>query len=604
MEDGFDTTSQTSTVFTHESRIFSLENDSSQDDTVLLNMKLESQDSPQSPSLLPTDDLEEPRNVTAEIGSDIGPNVMVASVDSHNSYINLKDCNVSTNSPSSDFIFSKPEATWVRDHAFVNLSTPWIQRNESDQKQCVKFFSDLIHKATEGYPICLILPIILQQKKEDILNLINLLNKECFKDTQDFEGNLPSPNQELVETDLEDEGDDISKIEEWVNSTTLSNSIVSRSEENTALEEDMGTTDPKNDHGSDNLTVNNLSPKSKDKDEDIDLSNVDITPEKTSKDETVRKTPKKKSSNKENIDTPVKKAKTRLTFDIDNTAKQNPDPATSIDSNFKGEWINKKTNEQKTEEKPKNSKTKSVIQCKIDALKDLIPDSAQFQNDEEFLAAFNFIKTSNSLSPSKKCSVCDCKEGTLFEMYYYQYENVSDSAREHHLFCFDCFTAFKHIKDVKKATFYELIYDLTHSGVTAQYESMLPNGNVRFRIRSRKRWFDNLKLHFEDLKDFFDMTIPTGKNQGGISFDVMTSDKIKDDIRSEATVLGSNCNFKLKFLCYAIHRPKSPSMTYKLELTQLGKENSTNSILRRNSTEESITPNRKQPGLTKYFRPI
>ena len=53
MEDGFDSTSQTSTVFTHESRVFSLVD--SQAETVILDMKVESQDSPLSPSLLEND---------------------------------------------------------------------------------------------------------------------------------------------------------------------------------------------------------------------------------------------------------------------------------------------------------------------------------------------------------------------------------------------------------------------------------------------------------------------------------------------------------------------------------------------------------------------
>ena len=138
---------------------------------------------------------------------------------------------------------------------------------------------------------------------------------------------------------------------------------------------------------------------------------------------------------------------------------------------------------------------------------------------------------------------------------------------------------------------------------------MLPNENVRFRVRSRKRWFDNLKLHFEDLKNLFDMSVPTlkipsNKHHGGISFDVITPDKIKDEIRSEAQVLESNCNLRLKLSCYLIHHPVSSKTMYKLQLDNLTKDNPIHHILRRSSCEESLTPNKKQPGLKKYFKPV
>ena len=154
-----------------------------------------------------------------------------------------------------------------------------------------------------------------------------------------------------------------------------------------------------------------------------------------------------------------------------------------------------------------------------------------------------------------------------------------------------------------------MIYDLTYTGVTAQYESMLSNGKIRFRLRSRKKWFDNLKLHFEDLKAFFEMSIPhlktaAGKNQGGISFDVDASEETKDDIRSDAQILESNCNVKLKFSCYLIRNPKTSSIMYKLYLDTLTKENPSYHVLRRSSAEETNTPCKKQPGLEKYFKPV
>ena len=148
MEDGFDSTSQTSTVFTHESRVFSLVD--SQAETVILDMKIESQDSPPSPGLLERDDSQRQRNENVESVSDVNSNVLIASVDSHSNDMHLRDCNVHNNSTDNDF--GQPEATWVRENAFINLSTPWIHRNESDQKKCVAFFSDIIHKATGGSP--------------------------------------------------------------------------------------------------------------------------------------------------------------------------------------------------------------------------------------------------------------------------------------------------------------------------------------------------------------------------------------------------------------------------------------------------------------------
>ena len=138
MEDRFDSTSQTSTVFTHESRVFSLENESSQADTVLVDLKLESQESPQSPSLLEQDDILRQERVDIKIEPEITRNLLVASTDSNSNDIHLRDCNVSQSSAGSVFILSQPEATWIRDNAFINLSTPWIQRNETEQKQCVK----------------------------------------------------------------------------------------------------------------------------------------------------------------------------------------------------------------------------------------------------------------------------------------------------------------------------------------------------------------------------------------------------------------------------------------------------------------------------------
>ena len=427
--------------------------------------------------------------------------------------------------------------------------------------------------------------------------------------TQSLNSNIPSPNQELIETDLEDEDDNnTSRIEEWVNATSLSGTIVSRSEEtivnlsNSRKHERTKT--PSNNTKNDTQTDINSKEKSLDK-FDIDID-IEYTPEKISKDDNARKTPKKKGSNKENVGTPTKKAKTWLRFDNVNSSKLN---ASCESEQLKNGCITKKSGENKDEDKPKSAKKKSAIQCKVDAIKDLIPDSGHFQNDDEFLMAFSFIKTTNSVLSSKKCSVCDCKEGLLYDMYYYQYENVSESGREHYSFCYECLTPFKHIKDVKKSTFYEMLCDLTFTGVTAQYESMLPNENVRFRVRSRKKWFDNLKLHFEDLKDLFDMSVPTLKipslkHHGGISFDVIASDRIKDEIRSEAQVLESNCNLRLKLSCYSIHHPISSSMKYKLQLDNLTKENPIHHILRRSSREESLTPNKKQPGLRKYFRPV
>ena len=603
MEDGFDSTSQTSTVFTHESRVFSLVD--SQAETVILDMKVESQDSPPSPSLLENDYSQRQRNENMESVSDVNSNVLIASVDSHSNDMRLRDCNIFDNSTDSDF--GQPEATWVRENAFINLSTPWIQRNESEQKKCVAFFSDVIHKATGGSPIFLILPIILQMKEDDRTNLMGILNRAC-DGTQSRNSNTPSPIQELVETDLEDENDHTSKIEEWVNATSLSDTILSRSEKTVvnliSSPEDESTHIYSNNQNNDAQTIINSKEKYRDK-FDIDID-IEYTPEKIPKEDDARKTPKKKGSYKENAGTPTKKAKTWLRFDNVDSSKQN---VNSEAEGSKNGWITKKSGENKDEDKPKSSKKKSAIQCKVDAIKDLIPDSDRFQNDDEFLMAFSFIKTTNSVSSSKKCSVCACKKGLLYDMYYYQYENVTESGKEHYSFCYECLTPFKHIKDVQKSTFYEMLCDLTFTGVAAQYESMLPNENVRFRVRSRKKWFDNLKLHFEDLKHLFDMSVPTfkipsNKHAGGISFDIIASDRIKDEIRSEAQVLESNCNLRLKLSCYSIHHPISSSMKYKLQLDSLTKDNPMHDILRRSSCEESLTPNKKQPGLKRYFRPV
>ena len=92
----------------------------------------------------------------------------------------------------------------------------------------------------------------------------------------------------------------------------------------------------------------------------------------------------------------------------------------------------------------------------------------------------------------------------------------------------------------------------------------------------------------------------TGKNQGGILIDVVTSNKIKDDIRSEARFAESSCY--LTFACYLYE--KASKAIYKFELKQLGKEKSGNNHTKTKISDETLTPNKKQTGLTRYFRPI
>ena len=607
-DDDAEALSQTSTVFTHESRIFSLENVGSQEDTALLNIKVESQNSPRSPSLLHSRDTFKLEPDGIQNGDSINPNLLVASHDSFSEEIHLSDCNISSNSQGSDFILDKPEATWVRENAFINLSTPWIQRNEAEQRRCVSFFSDLINKATGESPVCLILPIILQLKQKDRLNIMNLLNGECSNNNQDANSDIQSPNQELIDTDVESDTEDALNVQQWVNATSLSGSILSRIDENDRG--DIGQIQHESSvNNSEEGQVTNLQICSTPNDNTEAITNInevldsrlnELTPEKVLPVITSKKTPKKKADQRDIINSPIKRIKTRLTFETGKDVQQNAGPFVSpkIPTKESAEQI--KVAEVKIGEKVKSYKKKSNIKCKIDTLREVIPDSNRFETDSDFLEAFSFVKTCTSSSSSKTCSICESKDGMFFEMFYYQYENSPDSVKEHHTFCPDCFLIFKQLKDVKKLTLYEMIYDLTYNSVMSQYESMLSTGNVRFRIRSRKRWFENLKLHFEDLKNDVDITMATGKHQGGILIDVVTSNKIKDDIRSEVRFTQSSCY--LTFACYLYE--KASKAIYKFELKQLGNEKSGNNHTKTNFSDETLTPNKKQTGLTRYFRPI
>ena len=76
-----------------------------------------------------------------------------------------------------------------------------------------------------------------------------------------------------------------------------------------------------------------------------------------------------------------------------------------------------------------------------------------------------------------------------------------------------------------------MILELAGNGVISQYKAMLPNGNVRFRIKSRKRWFEKVKSNLEGYKDDFDILFPLEKNQTGLLLDVVATNNIKDAIR-------------------------------------------------------------------------
>ena len=168
MDDDIETGSQTSTVYTHPSRIFSLEDDITDSDVLgVLDIKLESsQSSPRSPSLL------QPEREKIHTNNDLARqnihvNSMAATRNSESYEFHSNNCIVTSDNEESDFNYNEPEATWKEAQAFINLSIPWISRNESEQKRCVAFFGDLINKATNGSPISLILPLILQLPREE-----------------------------------------------------------------------------------------------------------------------------------------------------------------------------------------------------------------------------------------------------------------------------------------------------------------------------------------------------------------------------------------------------------------------------------------------------
>ena len=142
-----------------------------------------------------------------------------------------------------------------------------------------------------------------------------------------------------------------------------------------------------------------------------------------------------------------------------------------------------------------------------------------------------------------------------------------------------------------------MILELAGNGVISQYKAMLSNGNVRFRIKSRKRWFEKIKSNLEGYKDDFDILFPLEKNQTGLLLDVVATNKIKDAIRD----LGSQY-MKLSFDCYLYE--KFSKARYKFKIKEVRKENEVRSISNTSLNNEQHTSNKRQTSLRSYFKPL
>ena len=601
MEDAFDTQSQTSTVYTHESRIFSHVSESLLADgsNSCLSIKLEPLDSPSSPNLFPGEE-----NVN-EIGLENRNKQHINSAhievkDKHSSFLCLKRSNKPTSNATENINSNVPEATWVGQDAFIDLSSPWSERTHEDKKLLGSFFADVLHKVANDSPLHLILQIILELKSLDIQTLISLLNDDrhthpFVRDSHVSNDDLPSLNESFAGNEEEAVTSKDNQVEEWIRTTSLSSSIVSLASNGN----DREPTVPQLEETlNGNTTLHSSRAQISDTSiEILDIRNQDKTPEKAIAESTPNKTPKKKASKDIPISSPVKRIRTRLNFE--NSGGRNNRSEIYEDSNsiLNDNPIQKITPARGIDRINKPSKKKPIAKSKVDLLKELIADSNKFKSNSEFLESFSFTKTCHSSTSSRNCSLCEPKDGLLFEMFYFQYDNASESVQEHYFFCPSCFVIFTQISDNKQKTIYEMILELAGNGVISQYKAMLSNGNVRFGIKSRKRWFEKVKSNFENHKDDFDILFPLEKNQTGILLDVVATNKIKDAIRD----WGSQ-RMKLSFDCYLYE--KFSKAKYKFKIKEVSKENEAQSISNTSLNNEKHTSNKKQTSLRSYFQPL
>ena len=599
MEDAFDTQSQTSTVYTHESRIFSHVSESLLADgsNTCLSIKLEPLDSPSSPNLLPDEE-----NIN-EIGLENRNNQHVNGAhievrDKHCSFLCLKRSNKSSSNATENFNSNGPEATWVGQEAFINMASPWSQRTREEKKLLGSFFADVLHKVTNDSPLHLILQIILELKSLDIQTLISLINDDHqthLFNSRVSNDDLPSLNQSFSGNEEEAVTSKDNQVEEWIRTTSLSSSIVSL----TSNGNDREPTVPQLEGTlNGNTTLHSSHAQISDSSiEILDIRNQEKTPEKALAESTPNKTPKKKASEYIPISSPIKRIRTRLDFENSGERKNRSHVDDDSNSILNDNPIQKTTPARAIDRIKKPSKKKPIAKSKVDLLKELIPDSNKFKSNTEFLESFSFTKTCHSSISSKTCSLCEPKDGILFEMFYFQYDNASESVEEHYFFCPSCFVIFTQISDNKQRTIYEMILELAGNGVISQYKAMLPNGNVRFRIKSRKRWFEKVKSNLEGYKDDFDILFPLEKNQTGLLLDVVATNKIKDAIRD----LGSQY-MKLSFDCYLYE--KFSKARYKFKIKEVRKENEVRSISNTSLNNEQHTSNKRQTSLRSYFQPL
>ena len=601
MEDAFDTQSQTSTVYTHESRIFSHVSESLLADgsNTCLSIKLEPLDSPSSPNLLPDEE-----NIN-EIGMENRNNQHVTGghievKDKHCSFLCLKRSNKSSSNAAENFNSNGPEATWAGQEAFINMASPWSQRTSEEKKLLGSFFADVLHKVTDDSPLHLILQIILELKNLDIPTLISLINDDhqthpFVRNSHVSNDDLPSLNQSFSGNEEEAVTSKDNQVEEWIRTTSLSSSIVSL----TSNGNDREPTVPQLEGTlNGNTTLHSSHAQISDSSiEILDIRNQEKTPEKALAESTPNKTPKKKASEYIPIASPIKRIRTRLDFENSGERKNRSHVDDDSNSISNDNPIQKTTPARAIDRIKKPSKKKPIAKSKVDLLKELIPDSNKFKSNTEFLESFSFTKTCHSSISSKTCSLCEPKDGILFEMFYFQYDNASESVEEHYFFCPSCFVIFTQISDNKQKTIYQMILELAGNGVISQYKAMLSNGNVRFRIKSRKRWFEKIKSNLEGYKDDFDILFPLEKNQTGLLLDVVATNKIKDAIRD----WGSQY-MKLSFDCYLYE--KFSKARYKFKIKEVSKENEVQSISNTSLNNEQHTSNKRQTSLRSYFQPL
>ena len=601
MESAFDTQSQTSTVYTHESRIFSHVSESLLADgsNTCLSIKLEPLDSPSSPNLFHNEENVNEIGLKNRNDKHInGANIEVK--DKHSSFLCLKRSNTPTSNATENFNSNEPEATWVGQEAFINLSSPWSQRTSEEKNLIGSFFADVLHNVTNESPLHLILQIIVELKSLDIKALISLLHDDrhthpLMRNSHVSNDDLPSLNQSFSGSEEEGVTSKDNQVEEWIRTTSLSSSIVSLTSNGNERDPTMPQLE---ETLNGNTTLHSSDAQISDGSiEILDIRNQEKTPEKALAESTPNKTPKKKASEYIPISSPVKRIRTRL--DFENSEERTNCKHVDDDSNsfLNDNPIQKTTPASGIDRINKPSKKRPIAKSKVDLLKELIPDSNKFKSNSEFLESFSFIKTCQASTSSRSCSLCQPRDGLLFEMFYFQYDNASESVEEHYFFCPSCFVIFTQISDNKQKTIYEMILELTGNGVISQYKAMLSNGNVRFRIKSRKRWFEKVKSNLENYKDDFDILFPLEKNQTGLLLDVVATNKIKDAIRD----WGSQ-SMKLNFECYLYEQFSKAK--YKFKIKEFGKENEIRSILNQIHNNEQHTSNKRQTSLRSYFQPL